>query len=104
MNNKYSAIYYPDSYIHDQKSLMTYLFIYDEIHLVTFSDDSRNPTQYLKNIPDHTQISSMTKSGKRDFFISGNEVRSNITGGFDENTKQVIQFYQFVQRYKGFIG
>ncbi len=104
MRSVYSAVYYPNSYIQDQRSLMAYLFIYDELHFVTFSTDSRNPTEYFKNIPDHTEISSITKKGKRNFWVTSNEVKSNLSGRLDEQTRQVVEFYQFIQRYKRFIG
>lgn len=104
MKSDYSAIYYPNSYIQDQRSLMTYLFIYDEIHFVTFATDSRNPTEYFKNIPDYTEISSRTKNGKRSFWVTSNEVKSNLSGSLDEQSRQVVEFYQFIQRYKSFIG
>ncbi|HFI1564134.1 TPA: hypothetical protein ACGPLG_002587 [Yersinia enterocolitica] len=104
MKSNYSAIYYPNSYIQDQRSLMTYLFIYDEIHFVTFAPDSRNPTDYFKNLPDCTEISSITKNGERKFLVTRDEVKSNLSGSLDDKTIQVIEFYQFIQRYKGFIG
>ncbi|EJX2556568.1 MULTISPECIES: hypothetical protein [unclassified Vibrio] len=105
MTKKYSAIYYPDSYIFSQKSLMTYLFIYDELHLVTFADDSKNPTEYFKNIPDYTTVTSMTQDGsQREFYIHGDEVTSNAAGDVNADARQVIQFYQFIHKYKSLIG
>lgn len=105
MTKNYSAIYYPDSYIFNQKSLMTYLFIYDELHFVTFADDSKNPTEYFKNIPDYTTITSITKEGgQREFYIHGDEVKSNIAGDVNADARQVIEFYQFIHRYKSLIG
>ncbi|MDK2622450.1 hypothetical protein [Vibrio vulnificus] len=104
MKSNYSAIYYPNSYVQDPRSLMTYLFIYDEIHFITPAMDSRNPTEYFKNLPDYTKISSITRNGQRNFLVTRDEVKSNQSGELDEKSKQVVQFYQFIQRYKDFIG
>lgn len=56
---KYIGIYYPNSWIKDKNSLATFCLFFDEIHLVTHSDDAKDPTSYLKKLPDTLYIYPM---------------------------------------------
>jgi hypothetical protein len=81
MSDKYIGIYYPDSIIKDQKAMATFCLFFDEIHLISPSDDSKDPTNTYKNLPD-------------EFYI-------NVFGNpSEEETKRTIEFYKFVNDNK----
>ena len=105
MNKTYSAIYYPDCYIENEKALSTYLLIYDDLHFIALSDEAKNPTEYLSKIPKYTTVKSITKGQDIDFIVSSNQIRTSTDPGkIDMQTRRVLFFYQFVQRYKELIG
>lgn len=54
--NRLCAMYYPDCRITNTSSLATFCLYFDEIHLVTPSDFARDPTNYLKGLPDRVQV------------------------------------------------
>jgi len=56
-NHKYIGIYYPNSWIANKKSLATFCLFFDEIHLITQSDLTKDPTTFLKELPEESQIS-----------------------------------------------
>jgi hypothetical protein len=59
--NKYIAVYYPNSWIKNRNSLATFCLFFDEVHLVTQSDMAKDPTTYLKNLSDKIQIGVLGK-------------------------------------------
>lgn len=61
---KYIGIYYPNSWIADKKSLATFCLFFDEIHLVTQSDGAKDPTSYLKTLPDEFYINALGNPSK----------------------------------------
>lgn len=74
---KYIGIYYPDSIIKNQRSMATFCLFFDEIHLISPSDDSKDPTSMYKNLPDKFYINVFGKPS-------------------EEETKRTTEFYQFV--------
>jgi hypothetical protein len=79
------AVYYPNSYIENPRSLASYALYFDEIRLITLSDFSIDPTSYLANLPDKFYVYSM--------------------GGADkEIDRRVLDFYRFALDYKPLIG
>lgn len=79
------AIYYPDAYIANTKSLTAYSLYFDEIHLVTFSDGAKDPTSYLASLPDQIYVNGM--------------------GDVDqEQMQRVTSFYQFAMNNRELIG
>jgi len=102
---KYSAIYYPDCYINNYKTLTTYLLLYDELHFIALSDDATNPTDRFRKLPKYTVVTRIWKGQKHEFLISGSEIRTSEKSiEIDDQTKRTLLFYQFVQRYKILIG
>ena len=76
-DKKYIGIYYPDSIIRDPKAMATFCLFFDEIHLISPSDDSKDPTNTYKKLPDK-------------FYI-------NVFGNpSEEETKKALEFYKFV--------
>ncbi len=106
MTNKYSAMYYPECYVDSPKALATYLLLYDEIHLISLSDEAKNPTEYLRKIPAYTTIKAINKGHEDiDFVVSASEIRASANPGeIDKQTRRTLLFYQFVQRHKELIG
>jgi len=76
-HKKYIAMYYPNPWIDNRRSLSTFSLFFDEIHLVTISDMAIDPTSYLKNLPDKISISVIGEKPT------------------EEETKRVAGFYQF---------
>lgn len=85
VQNKLIAIYYPDAFIENPRSLAAYTVYFDEVHLVTFDDGSVNPTKYLSKLPDKTYIYSFGEKDKK-------------------MSKRIAQFYQFAMQYRELIG
>ncbi len=105
MPTNYSAIYYPDCYVDSPQALATYLLIYDELHLVALYDDASNPTDHLSKIPQYTHIKGIRKGRPLDFTVSSTKITcSRDPGEIDDQTRRMLSFYQFVQRYKPLIG
>jgi hypothetical protein len=105
MAAQYSAIYYPDCYVDSGKALTTYLLLYDELHLVAISDDARNPTERFRKLPDYTMVTNINKGHSQEFAVSRDGIRSSgAPGEIDDQTRRILLFYQFVQRYKPLIG
>lgn len=106
MKHRYSAMYYPDCFVDNLENLTTYLLLYDELHLVAMSDDSKNPTEKFRSLPKYTVIKSF-KPGQDlvEFAVSATEISSKgDPGELDEQTKRTLLYYQFVQRNKELIG
>jgi hypothetical protein len=105
MAAKYSAIYYPDCYVDTGRALTTYLLLYDELHLIAISDDARNPTERFRGLPDYTMVTNINKGRSQEFAVSRDEIRtSGEPGEIDDQTRRILSFYQFVQRYKPLLG
>lgn len=106
MKHRYSAMYYPDCFVGNLANLTTYLLLYDELHLVAMSDDSKNPTEKFRTLPKYTVIKSF-KPGQDlvEYSVSATEIRSKgEPGELDEQTKRTLLYYQFIQRNKELIG
>jgi len=102
---KYSAIYYPDCYIDSGKALTTYLLLYDELHFVAISDDAKHPTERFRKLPDYTTVRNINKGNLQVFSVSRDGIRApGEQGEIDHQTRRILLFYQFVQRYKPLIG
>jgi len=56
------AMYYPDCRITNASNLATFCLYFDEVHLITPSDDARDPTKYLKGLPTRVQIGLIGKT------------------------------------------
>jgi hypothetical protein len=82
---KYSGIYYPNSWIEDKRSLATFSLFFDEIHLITQSDFAKDPTTYLKELPDKFYIHAL-----------GNPA--------EELIRKVGAFYQFAVDNQALLG
>jgi len=83
-DKKYIGIYYPDSIIRDPKAMATFCLFFDEIHLISPSDDSKDPTSTYKKLPD-------------EFYI-------NVFGNpSEEETKKTLEFYKFVNDNKALL-
>lgn len=78
-DKKYIGVYYPDTIISDIKSLTTFCIFFDEVHLVTITDGAKDPTNYLKNLPDKFYLN-----------VFGN--------GPEKNVERVKNYYQFALR------
>lgn len=76
-NKKYIGIYYPNCYIPNSISLTTFSLFFDELHLITLADLTKNPTKYLKNLPDSISINVLGEQS-------------------EEEINKVKSFYQFV--------
>ena len=84
MSDKYIGIYYPNSIIRDPKAMATFCLFFDEIHLISPSDDSKDPTSTYKKLPD-------------EFYI-------NVLGNpSEEETKKTLEFYKFVNDNKALL-
>ncbi len=84
-DKKYIGIYYPDCFIENPISLTTFSLFFDELHLITMSDMSKDPTNYLKSLPSTFHIN-----------VFGSPSQSVL-----EKTKQ---FYQFALNNQELIG
>ena len=87
MNNekKYIGVYYPDAVIENPRTLATFCLFFDEIHLVTMADLAKDPTNYLKSLPDK-------------FYI-------NTFGGVSQELiDRTNQFYKFALNNRELIG
>lgn len=85
ITNKFSAMYYPSAFIENRRSVVTFSLFFDEINMVTFSDLSKDPTNYLKSLPDKIEIGVIGKSS-------------------DEQMEKVGKFYCFALDYKALFG
>ena len=56
---KLTAIYYPNSYIENSRSLTAYALYFDELRMVTFVDSTSDPTSRLANLPKKLCIKSI---------------------------------------------
>ena len=81
---KYIGIYYPDSIIKDPRSMATFCLFFDEIHLISPSDDSKDPTSTYKNLPDKFYLNVIGKPS-------------------EEEMKRTAGFYQFVLANKALL-
>lgn len=82
---KYIGVYYPNCYIENQISLATFSLFFDELHLVTVSDMSDDPTAYLKQLPTSIKLNVIGKPSEEEI----------------ERTKN---FYQFALNNQELIG
>ena len=82
--NKYVGVYHPDTIIRDPKAMATFCLFFDEIHLISPSDDSKDPTTTYKNLPDEFRISIFSIIGKPS----------------EEETERMLDFYKFVSDIK----
>ncbi len=73
---KFTAVYYPDALIADRGSLATFSLFFDELHLVSPSDDAKDPTSNLMKISEKTSIIPL-----------GNPSKDEI--------ERVVRYYQF---------
>ena len=80
-DKKYIGIYYPDSIIRDSKAMATFCLFFDEVHLISPSDDSQDPTSTYKKLPDEFRIN-----------VFGNPSK--------EETQKTLDFYKFVNDNK----
>lgn len=79
------AVYYPDAYIKEPRSLAAYTIYFDEVHFITFDDGAVNPTEHLASLPDKTHIYSF---GTKD----------------EKMVERTALFYQFAMQYRELIG
>jgi hypothetical protein len=84
-HRKYIGVYYSNSWVSNRRSLATFCLFFDEIHLVTPSDCTDNPTAYLKKLQDKIYIHVLGKATK-------------------EMTEKVTNFYQFILDNKTLLG
>ena len=80
VSNKYIGVYYSDTVICNPKALATFCLFFDEIHLISPSDDAKDPTTTYKNLPDKFFIHSIGQSRDGD--------------------KRILDFYKFVSDIK----
>lgn len=84
-DKKYIGVYYPDCFIDNPASLTIFSLFYDEIHLITMSDMSKDPTGYLKRLPSTINI--------------------NVFGSpSDEVIEKTKRFYQFALNNQELLG
>jgi len=78
-------MYYPAPMIENRKSAVSLALLFDDIHFVTISDFSTNPTNYLKSLP--------------------NEVRIGVIGEKNPiQTRRVGEFFAFALDYRELMG
>ena len=83
---KLTAIYYPNSYIENNRSIASYALYFDELRMVTLIDDATDQTNRLANLPKQLYINSF--GGDPD-----SEYINNLKG-----------YYNFAWNYKELIG
>lgn len=85
---KYNGIYHSDIFVKDKASLATMCIYFDELHLVSPSDNLDDPTDYYKNI-----------DGK----LEGYYLNDNLPKPTSQLDK-MNEFYNFIYEYKELIG